>query len=423
MEATKLVGTGRQGDFVHAGQEMAAKQDFRNVSKLWYDKTKSYDEIREELQSHYDRRVDVESPLSGFKPVASDTGVKFVAQGGPNDGAEYTMTPHALNQYLLKIDVPITVANDLLNPKLNPNGKEKFARDHLDRELFVAYINNGLRHFHQRVNDKKFLFRTYDDTKQINAVLTDRYSCVDNRWFLEIVNELIPGGRYSHFKRADDNTLFGNVLIPDSIREEDDSDYGGMLSLSNCEIGRRRLSQRPSIFRAICMNGNIWDQSNGVKFSKRHIGIDDLDGLKKDIVANLNIQIPLAHDGIERLLSTRAEEYKVPGVKVQKIFVAIADAFKLTPKQLLLTADQFAQHEKGHRNLFGIINAVTRAGQYCDNDEWVKMDEIGGELTKWTPQAFASFCQRADSYTEEDLAKRYGSDKALLSTIGSLQAV
>ena len=40
----KLQGAGNQGQFVHENQDMASKQGFDNVSKLWYDKTMSYDE-------------------------------------------------------------------------------------------------------------------------------------------------------------------------------------------------------------------------------------------------------------------------------------------------------------------------------------------------------------------------------------------
>ncbi len=44
MEYQPIEGEGRMGDFVHGGQDMAAKQGFGNVSKLWYDKTISYDD-------------------------------------------------------------------------------------------------------------------------------------------------------------------------------------------------------------------------------------------------------------------------------------------------------------------------------------------------------------------------------------------
>ncbi len=76
------------------------------------------------------------------------------------------------------------------------------------------------------------------------------------------MRKLIPGGRLSHW-RGDADTLWGNVLIPDTIRQESDSDYGGMVSIGNSEIRERRITSRPSVFRAICFNGCIWDREAG----------------------------------------------------------------------------------------------------------------------------------------------------------------
>ena len=43
------IKVGNQGQFVHDGQDMAKKEGFGHVSKLWYDKTISYDEGMELL--------------------------------------------------------------------------------------------------------------------------------------------------------------------------------------------------------------------------------------------------------------------------------------------------------------------------------------------------------------------------------------
>ena len=72
--------------------------------------------------------------------------------------------------------------------------------------------------------------------------MTDKYTPVDNRWYLEALKEFLPDARYSHWK-GDEDTIFGNLLLPDSIMDygqDDDTDYGGMVSISNCEIGKRK---------------------------------------------------------------------------------------------------------------------------------------------------------------------------------------
>jgi hypothetical protein len=426
-ELTKIEGKGTSGDFVHRSQTMAKDDGFKNVSKIWYDKTLSYDQIREHLQTHYDRRQDILGPMRAMVPGFNEAGeFTLTVKGGACDGLEKTLTEYAMNQYLLRLDLPQTVRNDLLENKTYPNGKVKIKRDEHDRALFLAFIENGLRHYYNRTSKKDepvFRFRSYKDGGQIQAVLTQSYSCVPNFWYLEIVNKMIPGGRYSHVKRADDNTLYGNVLIPDTIREEDDSDYGGMLSLSNCEIGKRKLEQFPSVFRAICMNGCIWDQTSGVKLSKRHRGIDDLDDLKRKIVDNLNKQIPLAHDGIDKLLATRAEAFNLGDVQVQKVFVAISEQFKLGGKHLMQITNQYLKHESANRNLFGVVNAITRAGQHFDNNEWVAMDGLGGILSSYTPEKWGKLLNVAKQYDQDDLQDWYTSDTEYLKTYKESQPI
>jgi hypothetical protein len=63
------------------------------------------------------------------------------------------------------------------------------------------------------------------------------------------------------------------------------------------------------------------------------------------------------------------------------------------------------QHEKQDRNLFGIVNAVTRAGQTFDNTNWVKFDGLGGELLDMTEGGWSAIKQRADSYTDKEIEK------------------
>ena len=58
----------------------------------------------------------------------------------------------------------------------------------------------------------------------MRAMLSNKYAIVNNQWMMEVIQEAVPNGMLSHW-RGDADTMYGNVLIPDSIREEDDSDY------------------------------------------------------------------------------------------------------------------------------------------------------------------------------------------------------
>ena len=55
--------------------------------------------------------------------------------------------------------------------------------------------------------------------------------------------------------------------------------------------------------------------------------------------------------------------------------------------------------------MFGVVNAVTRAGQTFSNDAWVKFDELGGELLDMNESRWTSLTKRADSFDEKDFEK------------------
>ena len=223
---------------------------------------------------------------------------------------------------------------------------------------------------------------------------------------MEVIRGAIPAGMLSHW-RGDADNMYGNVLIPDSIRQEDDSDYGGMLSIGNSEIGQRRISSCPSVFRAICMNGCIWDQEKGRSIRQVHRGELDLHFLKSEIVRNLTEQIPLMNLGIDMLLKLR--EYGSNGVSMSKIVGQVCSDFRVTKKQAGGVLKAFAVEKFEVDDLantaFGVANSFTRFGQTLGDDGWVKFDELGGRLLDLNESRWTALTKRADSFDEKDFEK------------------
>jgi hypothetical protein len=272
--------------------------------------------------------------------------------------------------------------------------------DSHDANTMAIVGNNALRRIDP---DKKFRLRTYTDGT-CRAFVTEQYAPVDNRWYLESLAEFVPGGRFSHW-RGDEDTIYGNILIPDTIMDygSDDSDYGGMISVGNCEIGTRRISQTPSLFRAICMNGCIWGQTAGEKIRRVHRGNIDLDKLKLEIAQNIQQQIPLLAPGIKQFLATRSLETGKSSVK--GVVATIASDYKLSKREASEFLTQYGTYEAENRNLFGIINGLTRAGQEFDNKTWVRLDEIAGDLLQTSADRWSTILRRADTFTDKDYEK------------------
>jgi hypothetical protein len=359
-----------------------------HVHKDWWSKTKTYEQVMESCQVAVENREDIMIETKGLTCVSDSNDFYFKL----NDGRKFRPTDHAIEQFSVRAGV---TSSSFLREMRNI---EEF--DSSDADTMAIVGNNALRRIDP---DKKFRLRTYKDGT-CRAFVTEQYAPVDNRWYLESLAEFVPGGRFSHW-RGDEDTIYGNILIPDTIMDygSDDSDYGGMISVGNCEIGTRRISQTPSLFRSICMNGCIWGQTAGEKIRRVHRGNIDLVKLKLEIAQNIQHQIPLLAPGIKQFLATRAMETGKASVK--GVVASISSDHKLSRREASEFLAQYGTYEAENRNLFGIINGLTRAGQEFDNKTWVKFDEIAGNLMNITADRWSTILRRADTFTDKDYEK------------------
>jgi hypothetical protein len=343
-----------EGDFVFgldsvSGKGTAVDEGFGHVHKHWYKQTKSYEQGFEELAKGKAETEDIVCSLADMVATVDDTG-KFCFKY--LDGRLFYPTLHAIQQAGTKFGTGTWYAEQLYNRASKGDGDAlAFAFQH-GKVMLQAEI-------------------------------------------IEIIKSIIPGGRLSHW-RGDSDTIYGNILIPDSIREEDDSDYGGMVSLSNCEIGIRSMLNLPSVFRAICMNGCIWNQETGKGIKQVHRGKLDLVALKAKITENIEKQIPLLPQGIQRILGIRAFK---DDINIKPLVGQLALDYKFGKSQataiIKAYGEEARQTPQYRGTLFNLVNAVTRAGQTFSNSEWVNADMVGGELVNFDKSDWESLTGRA----------------------------
>lgn len=379
-----------QGSFVKESQGVA--DGFRNVSQHWLPKTLTFEQgfeaLAKQKQGREDLMVDVRD-------------VNFLANGnvltvGLN-GKEYKPTDWAARQLCNWFDVPQTM---LVHYRDNGPAQDLMCRAfRLGRDGYAA---------DKKKESKKLLFRTYNDGT-LRGVMSDSYSIVDNEWYMNVLQEFIPGGRLSHFHFGDADNFCGNVLVPDSIRSETDSDYGGMLNCGNSEIGKRKVFQRPSIFSAICMNGCIWGQQKGEILSKRHRGLI-LENLKEMIRLNIETQIPLLTTKVADFLNMRTWEATAP---IVNIFAQISKAHNLSKEVTNKVGETWFGDAVGRaKTAFGVQDALTRAGQLFDGDTWETCDEIAGGLLMGGYKGWETLNAKASLMTEKEAKAVFGNGVA-----------
>jgi len=397
-----LKPTGNVGDFVHNSQNMASDDGYNCVSKLWYEQTTSLDAGIDQLHDQRRQREDIDCAIKHMRFGLNNDDQLILEHV---DGREFAFTDHAIKQAANWCDkLSHSFIKRLTAPAVAQNGKVAYERDHGDAELLLHAFKNGMRRIDA---DKVFKFRTYSDGT-LRAWLSDRYAPIDNIWYLEQIQALMPNARLSHWK-GDADTIYGNILIPDTVRERDDSDYGGMISPGNCEIGRRRFEQYPSVFRAICMNGCIWDQAKGNIISKVHRGDIDLNDLRLKLVENINKQIPLMGTAVDNFLAIRSHEVKKSD-NLAAVFGVICKENGFSKKQSTAVVEEFVKHESEQRNLFGIVNAITRAGQRKEmaNEDWLNFDLVGGQLMSYNDNKWERTRAKANAWTKDEIEKTFG---------------
>ncbi len=386
----------------HFTDSQGKDENHKHVSAVWTAQCLTFDQAMEKLANDQQQIVDVRSPLSEWEPIVN-ADEKFALRHKLS-GGEYFPTSKAIKDMAVIGGTSEWFINDLLTDKVKANAKgvEKviFRRDQRDAELLVHTLQNTLFAADRTDQKKVRLLRTWNNGT-LRAVLSEQYAIVNNQWYMEVIHRLIPGALFSHW-RGDADTIFGNVLIPDSVREESDSHYGGMLSIGNSEIGLRRILSLPSVFRAICMNGCIWEQEKGKGVSQVHRGEFDFQQLERKIAANL--------------LGTRAMSMK--DVPLPQVVAQFFGDFKVPKSQ----AAKFLGHFNTEveilgseaRTAFGLQAALTRLGQELDNETWVSYDEIAGKVAQLSPERWDGFINRARTLQKEDVESALGDISHLL---------
>lgn len=395
MTVLKMTAPAAAGQFVKTlrGETGTGFAEGTHVHKDWWAKTISFDEAMEIAEDAARQREDVLAKIADITPKVNDAG-QFVFAAG---GKEFVPTDHALEQFAIRVGVP---SSSVMRELRNEEGS-----DTEDAETMVKLAVNSIRKLKE---DKVFRLRTYTDGT-CRAFLTEKYAPVDNRWYLETLREFLPSARLSHW-RGDEDSLYGNLILPDSVIDysgSDDSDYGGMISVGNCEIGLRTVSQRPSLFRSICMNGCIWGEVKGKRIKRRHVGTIDLNELKIEIAENIASQIPLLDTGVRKFLELQKMVAHV-AVNMKAIVGVVCNDYKIGKTEATKVWEQWGEHEEQHHSLFGAVNALTRAGQLLDNASWVKFDEIAGQLIETTNDRWSVIVKRAESYQEADYLQTFG---------------
>lgn len=299
--------------------------------------------------------------------VAADA--QFIAEKGK------PLNAIAHQQITSRLDIPVKYYNRML---------EKTP------ELLARNVNHWFAS-----SPEKRLVRTLDGT--VRAFLSDRYQRIENEQIANVVLPILleePEVRIESCQITDSRMYIKAVFprIQGEVSKGDIVQSG--IAISNSEVGQGAVKIEPLVFRLVCLNGMIINDS---KFSARHVG-GRIGSNDSNIITMLSDEAIKADDHAILLKtrdvvraafdSVRFNEHltKMRGATEDKLSGNPAEAVKVLAKKQALNEFEegsILRHliAGGDVSRWGLLNAVTRTAQDVESyDRATELETLGGNI-------------------------------------------
>ena len=350
---------------------LQSTETHRNVAKVWQDKCLSLETFYDALKKQAEGKIDVEKPESAIRLQDATTLIDGtpLTKGGINSLRQFTDIPSSMITFMQERGYD----NELV----------KFVNDELSRRE-AEWNNKGKDAREFRVRTRKD-----DDGNQVaRAIVSERYGVIDNLEAMEMIIDSLPSKSAlketlaSHlFNDGDD--MYGNLLIPDNMKSEPDSDYGVGIAFRNSEIRNATFKVSPFLFRAICLNGMIWGrQDSSIKVNQRHMGKIDRAELSEQVRRAITVALTQGND----LLTLMGHAKQVEVNNVGNTIAQLSRDNKLTGLQGKLWHKGYIdslQESSGHvheNTAFGIVNGLTRSAKEYNGSTREQLETVASAI-------------------------------------------
>ena len=350
---------------------LQSTETHKHVAKIWQDKCVSLESFYSTLKAQDANKVDVVKAESAIRLKDSST----LLDGTP-------LTKSGMNSLRLFTDIP--------------SSKISFMEERGYNDELVKFVNDELNRREQDWSNKgkdsrEFRVRTRhdDDGNPVaRAIVSERYGVIDNLEAMEMIIDALPSkdaikdALASHLHNDGDD-MFGNLLLPDNIKSEPDSDYGVGIAFRNSEVRNSTFKVSPFLFRAICLNGMIWGrQDSSIKVNQRHMGNIDKQELREEVRRAIVVALSQGNDLLALLGHSKHVEVKNP----EQVIAQLSRDNKMTIAQGKLWHKGYLeslQEASGHshdRTAFGIVNGLTRSAQQYTGSTREQMETIASAI-------------------------------------------
>ena len=317
----------------------------------------SWADVERRIASDDEGKYDLQQSYPDFQ--FKDGDIVFNERRGPRQFKHFQVSDFAMGQLASRLGVPPRFLGEL--------------RDHAP-----ALADDVLNHrMGRKTADGLSGVLVRCREREVRAILSERYSRINNAHIVDIVSEACKG--VSHDIRSfsvNDRGMWLKVTL-EGQAQPDPSIYGKKMTLKpgfmigNSEIGARLLLCRPVVFRAACTNDLVVLESGVLK--QKHVDIK-LEAVKYQLQRAVALAIRNGDGYVKRFLKLREKTVKDP----RKTIVSLAKVYKLTPAVRAKAVAAYAKEPENNR--FGVINAFTRAAQSESVDSRVELEAFAGRL-------------------------------------------
>lgn len=353
----------------------------------------SLSDMAKELERRAANKVDFVADTRKLKmEVADNTPLLRVGEATASNPLAnlYQANDIAHSQIAARLDIPAKYYNRMMNTTpdlLAENVNTWFSRDPGNR-----------------------LVRTLDG--KVRAFLSDRYQRIENEQIANMVLPILLQEKDVRIESCEitESRMYIKAVFPRIQGEVVKGDIiQSGIAISNSEVGQGSVKVQPLLFRLVCLNGAIINDS---KFSARHVG-GRIGSEDSNIVEMLSDEAIQADDHAILLKTRDVVRAAFDEVRFKKHLDSMiaathdrlegnpAEAVKVLAKKHSLTefeSGSVLRHliEGGDVTRYGVLNAVTRTAQDVESyDRATELETLGGHIlnlprTEWSNLALAA---------------------------------
>jgi hypothetical protein len=245
-------------------------------------------------------------------------------------------------------------------------------------DLQALNFNYWLQNSEDANKEYNFRLRRDSSISLIRGVMTSRYSPFDDHEILEILNRIFT----KHMGNTDvewfyrDETGFHLRILVNELQSTIGNTIDGRpdihkvgLHITNSEVGKGSIRVSPLVWRLVCTNGLVSWKSAGEVFTQRHIGLDS-EQMYVNIAAAVTESISDGINMIKNLVEAKKVTLSNPLATMRKYAESQQFSKKLTD-----TIEANFSIEPDN-NVFGVVQAITRAAQLYEVDRRVELESL-----------------------------------------------